>query len=77
MFKGIRHAIDQNEGGLDKFSEGVHCTLLAHLVDQTVKFTSLKESCAHEGYKFYGLNRGECEGKVGIWYREWAPGARV
>ena len=29
------------------------------------------------GYKYYGLNRGEHDGKVGIWYREWAPGARV
>ena len=28
-------------------------------------------------YKFYGLNRGEHEGKTGIWYREWAPGAKV
>lgn len=24
-----------------------------------------------------GLNRGELEGKTGIWYREWAPGAKV
>ena len=32
---------------------------------------------AHAGYRFYGLNRGEHEGKTGIWYREWAPGARV
>lgn len=32
---------------------------------------------AFAGYKFYGLNRGEHEGKTGIWYREWAPGARV
>ena len=29
------------------------------------------------GYKYYGLNRGEREGKTGIWYREWAPGSRV
>ncbi len=29
------------------------------------------------GYRFYGLNRGEHEGKQGIWYREWAPGAQV
>ena len=29
------------------------------------------------GWKYYGLNRGEHEGKTGIWYREWAPGARV
>lgn len=29
------------------------------------------------GYNYYGLNRGEHEGKTGILYREWAPGARV
>ena len=29
------------------------------------------------GYKHYGLNRGEHEGRKGIWYREWAPGAQV
>ncbi|KAK9839287.1 hypothetical protein WJX81_005730 [Elliptochloris bilobata] len=50
VFKGLRSAIDANEGGLDKFSQG---------------------------YKYYGLNRGEHEGKQGIWYREWAPGARA
>lgn len=32
---------------------------------------------APPGYDFYGLNRGEHEGKKGIWYREWAPGAQV
>ncbi len=36
---------------------------------------SILSACA--GYNFYGLNRGEHEGKTGIWYREWAPGARV
>ncbi len=30
-----------------------------------------------QGYKYYGFNRGEKEGAAGIWYREWAPGARV
>lgn len=29
------------------------------------------------GYKYYGFNRGEHEGKTGIWYREWAPGAKA
>ena len=29
------------------------------------------------GYRFYGLNRGEHEGKAGIWYREWAPAAKA
>lgn len=49
-FKGIRDAIDANEGGLAKFAEG---------------------------YKFYGLNRGEHNGQKGIWYREWAPNAKA
>uniref|UniRef100_A0A1D2AGY8 1,4-alpha-glucan branching enzyme n=1 Tax=Auxenochlorella protothecoides TaxID=3075 RepID=A0A1D2AGY8_AUXPR len=50
IFKSIRSAIDANEGGLDKFSQG---------------------------YKYYGINRGEHEGKKGLWYREWAPGAKA
>lgn len=29
------------------------------------------------GWKIYGFNRGECNGKTGIWYREWAPGAKA
>lgn len=27
------------------------------------------------GYAHFGLNRGECEGRPGVWYREWAPSA--
>ena len=27
------------------------------------------------GHQYFGLNRGESEGKPGVWYREWAPGA--
>ena len=49
-YRSLRHAIDENEGGLDKFSQG---------------------------YKTFGLNRGEHEGKQGIWYREWAPSAKA
>lgn len=30
-----------------------------------------------KAYMHFGLNRGEHEGKVGMWYREWAPGAQV
>jgi len=30
-----------------------------------------------KGYKHYGFNRGECDGQKGIWYREWAPGAKA
>lgn len=29
------------------------------------------------GYKHYGLNRGEKDGQQGLFYREWAPGAKV
>jgi len=50
IFRSIRDAIDQNEGGLENFTQG---------------------------YKKYGLNRGEHEGKKGIWYKEWAPGAQA
>ena len=49
-YRSLRHAIDENEGGLDAFSQG---------------------------YKKFGFNRGEHEGKQGIWYREWAPGAKA
>jgi len=28
-------------------------------------------------YEYYGLHRGENEGKKGLWYREWAPGAQA
>eukprot|EP00798_Chlamydomonas_sp_ICE-L_P009847 gene9847-7734_t len=49
LFKRMRHAIDVNEGGMDKFTQG---------------------------YKHFGLNRGEKDGKKGIWYREWAPAAK-
>jgi 1,4-alpha-glucan branching enzyme len=29
-----------------------------------------------QGHHYFGLNRGECNGSKGVWYREWAPGAR-
>ena len=50
IFKSIRAAIDANEGGLERFTQG---------------------------YKYFGLNRGEKDGQPGIWYREWAPGAKA
>ena len=28
-----------------------------------------------QGHRFFGFTRGEHHGKVGVWYREWAPGA--
>jgi 1,4-alpha-glucan branching enzyme len=30
---------------------------------------------ASRGHEYFGLNRGEHEGRTGVWYREWAPGA--
>lgn len=30
-----------------------------------------------QGYKYFGLNRGEHEGRGGVWYREWAPNAKA
>jgi 1,4-alpha-glucan branching enzyme len=29
-----------------------------------------------QGHHYFGFNRGEHEGKPGVWYREWAPAAR-
>jgi 1,4-alpha-glucan branching enzyme len=29
-----------------------------------------------QGHHYFGFNRGEHDGKPGIWYREWAPAAR-
>jgi len=45
----------------------------------------LEEICRAEGsllqfalgHTYFGLNRGEHEGRPGVWYREWAPAARA
>ncbi|MCL2641288.1 MAG: alpha-amylase family glycosyl hydrolase, partial [Phycisphaerales bacterium] len=29
------------------------------------------------GHLYFGLNRGEQNGKLGVWYREWAPNAKA
>ncbi|HEY3329347.1 MAG TPA: alpha amylase C-terminal domain-containing protein [Capsulimonadaceae bacterium] len=29
-----------------------------------------------EGHTYFGFNRGERDGQAGVWYREWAPGAK-
>lgn len=52
----------------------VHHSIVAHT--HTVTNTRSVSVCV-TGYKYYGFNRGENEGKEGIWFREWAPGARV
>src|SRR3954466_13045648 len=28
-----------------------------------------------QGHHYFGFNRGEQDGRPGVWYREWAPGA--
>ena len=30
-----------------------------------------------QGHRYFGFNRGEHEGEIGVWYREWAPGAEA
>src|SRR5258706_3858311 len=30
-----------------------------------------------QGHHYFGLNRGEQNGQPGVWYREWAPAARL
>jgi 1,4-alpha-glucan branching enzyme len=32
---------------------------------------------ASQGHKYFGFNRGVAEGRAGVWYREWAPGAHA
>ena len=29
-----------------------------------------------QGHLYFGFNRGECDDENGVWYREWAPGAK-
>ena len=29
-----------------------------------------------QGHHYFGFTRGERDGVAGVWYREWAPGAR-
>eukprot|EP00210_Caulerpa_lentillifera_P003282 g3133.t1 len=62
-FRNIRKAIDENEKGMENFTRGE--LINPHDFKLTVG----------SGYDFMGFNRGEHEGKKGIWYREWAPGA--
>lgn len=50
VFRNIKRAIEDNEGGMEEFTAG---------------------------YRKFGLNRGTCDGKQGLWYREWAPAAKA
>jgi len=41
-------------------------------LDRVVKAGGSLDAFAR-GYEYYGFNRGEHEGRPGVWYREWAP----
>jgi len=56
-----------------------------HLRERYARYLEAAESFAgsggllgeiSRGHEFFGLNRGEKDGAQGVWYREWAPGAR-
>jgi 1,4-alpha-glucan branching enzyme len=46
------------------------------LQDRIVKAEGSLEQFSH-GYFSFGFNRGERDGKPGVWYREWAPAAKA
>ncbi|MCP4589169.1 MAG: 1,4-alpha-glucan-branching enzyme [bacterium] len=50
----------------------VYLATLARVVDA---FGSLAE--ISRGHEYFGFNRGECDGRAGVWYREWAPAAEA
>ncbi|MFH1416960.1 MAG: alpha amylase C-terminal domain-containing protein [Planctomycetota bacterium] len=45
-------------------------TALRHIVETEGSLEAFSN-----GHRYYGLNRGESDGKPGVWYREWAPAA--
>jgi 1,4-alpha-glucan branching enzyme len=46
-------------------------TMLAHIEAAGGLLGSVSQ-----GHHYFGFNRGELGGKPGVWYREWAPGAK-
>jgi 1,4-alpha-glucan branching enzyme len=50
-------------------------TRLCERYDQLEQTGGLLGSIS-QGHHYFGLTRGEHEGQPGIWYREWAPGAK-
>ena len=45
-------------------------------IKATIKKTGGVLGKISQGHRFFGFNRGENAGESGVWYREWAPGAR-
>src|SRR5882757_5901394 len=51
---------------------GHYKTMLARLEEQGGLMGPVSQA-----HHYFGFNRGERDGKAGVWYREWAPGARL
>jgi hypothetical protein len=67
-----RHGKARIKDGSVQYRWGVYKNIRAHIDNAEGgmdKFT--------QAYKHYGINRGEHKGQLGIWYREWAPGAQA
>ena len=43
---------------------------------RVVEWAGSLEECSR-GHHYFGFHRGERSGQPGVWYREWAPGARA
>ena len=80
---GMQDRLTHWENGVSLADEAANCLCTFKSGHQpisppaTLKWHPDPVSSPFEGYKFYGLNRGEHEGKAGLWYREWAPAAKV
>ena len=48
-----------------------------HYTETRDRILAAERSLEHfsRGHLYYGLTRGERDGRPGVWYREWAPGA--
>ncbi len=70
--------IEQNEGGLDKFAQGIqwYFNPLAFPNHPSMFFSYFCVAFLMVGYKIFGFNRVVgSDGQRGILYKEWAPGA--
>jgi 1,4-alpha-glucan branching enzyme len=70
-------ALCRQDGYLEAHREQLrerHRRLLARLAE--LQPTGGLLGSISQGHRYFGLNRGEHRGERGIWYREWAPGAR-
>jgi hypothetical protein len=53
------------------FKRGI-CSSTMHTTQHTITQSQLLLLLfTNAGWKIYGFNRGECNGKTGIWFREW------